>query len=409
MVAIFSLLIGLEQRRRYLSYGGETLFGTDRTFTLIGILGYVLYIISPSNLIPFTAGGGVLAILLCIYYFQKMQLQQKFGMTSIIAALITYCLAPLVFMPAHWLALLVVVTVLVLLEIKENLLKITKEFNNDEFITLAKFLVVAGVVLPLLPDRPVSAVINISPYQFWLAIVVVSGISYFSYLLRKFVFPDTGILLTGVLGGLYSSTATTVILARKSKEELSVNRVVAAMFLALAMMYLRIFALALFFDRDIGIRLIPSFAILTILSVVIALYYIKMRKEDVQTGRLNEKLDVNSHRNPLEFKTSLLFGGLFVFFAVLTGFVINQYGGGGVKVLSFIVGVTDIDPFILNLLQGKWNIDAGVITIAIVNASTSNNVLKMFYALSLGSKALRKEIAVSFGIIIAAGIAAAFI
>ncbi len=404
IVTLFSLLIGLEQRRRYIAMGDETLFGTDRTFTLIGILGFVLYVISPGNLIPFTAGGGVLAVLLCIYYFQKMKMQQKFGMTSIMAALITYCLAPLVFMPSHWLAMLVMVTVLVLLEIKEGLLKITKEFDSDEFITLAKFLIVAGVVLPLLPDKPISETINISPYHFWLAIVVVSGISYFSYLLRKFVFPDTGILLTGVLGGLYSSTATTVILARKSKEELSGNRVIAAMFLALAMMYLRIFALALFFDSDIGIRLIPSFAVLTALSLLIALYYIKIRKEDIQSGRQNEKLDVKTHKNPLEFKTALLFGGLFIFFAVLTGFVIKQYGGGGVKVLSFIVGVTDIDPFILNLLQGKWNIGAVVITTAILNASTSNNVLKMIYALSLGNKKLRKEIALCFGIIIIAGI-----
>ncbi len=404
IVTLFSLLIGLEQRRRYIAMGDETLFGTDRTFTLIGILGFVLYVISPGNLIPFTAGGGVLAVLLCIYYFQKMKMQQKFGMTSIMAALITYCLAPLVFMPSHWLAMLVMVTVLVLLEIKEGLLKITKEFDSDEFITLAKFLIVAGVVLPLLPDKPISETINISPYHFWLAIVVVSGISYFSYLLRKFVFPDTGILLTGVLGGLYSSTATTVILARKSKEELSGNRVIAAMFLALAMMYLRIFALALFFDSDIGIRLIPSFAVLTALSLLIALYYIKIRKEDIQSGRQNEKLDVKTHKNPLEFKTALLFGGLFIFFAVLTGFVIKQYGGGGVKVLSFIVGVTDIDPFILNLLQGKWNIGAVVITTAILNASTSNNVLKMIYAFSLGNKKLRKEIALCFGIIIIAGI-----
>ena len=98
-----------------------------------------------------------------------------------------------------------------------------------------------------------SEAINVSPYKFWLAIVVVSSISYFSYLLRKFVFPDTGILLTGVLGGLYSSTATTVILARKSKENIASNRVLGAMFLAMTMMYLRIFLLALFFNQELAI------------------------------------------------------------------------------------------------------------------------------------------------------------
>jgi uncharacterized membrane protein (DUF4010 family) len=408
LVAVFSLLIGMEQRRRYKDSETETLFGTDRTFTLIGILGFILYVISPENLIPFILGGSVIAVLLSIYYYQKMKVQQRFGMTSLVAALITYSLAPLVCMEGHWLALLVVVTVLVLLEIKDSLLRISKKFDDDEFISLAKFLVLAGVVLPILPDQPISDQINISPYHIWLAIVVVSSISYFSYLLRKFIFPDTGILLTGVLGGLYSSTATTVILARKSKENVSGNKVIAAMFLALTMMYFRIFLLALFFNREIAMKLLPAFAILIVLSTLIAFYFIKFKKADT-TGTENEKLDVKSHQNPLEFKTAMLFGGLFVIFGLVTSFVIKQYGGHGVSVLSFVVGVTDIDPFIINLFQGKWDIGIGILTAAVLNAITSNNALKMIYSLTLGDKSLRREIAICYGIIIAAGIAVTLI
>jgi uncharacterized membrane protein (DUF4010 family) len=89
----------------------------------------------------------------------------------------------------------------------------------------------------------------------------------------------------------------------------------------------------------------------------------------------------------------------------VTSFVIKQYGGQGVKTLSFVVGVTDIDPFIINLFQGKWNIDIGILTAAVLNAITSNNALKMIYSLTLGDKSLRKEIAICYGIIIVAGIA----
>ncbi|HSY75662.1 MAG TPA: DUF4010 domain-containing protein [Bacteroidia bacterium] len=402
LVTVFSLLIGLEQRRHNKDEAAETLFGTDRTFTLIGIAGFILYVISPQTLLPFAVGFVIIGGLFAIYYFQKIKIQNRFGMTSLITALITYSLAPLVYTQNKAVVLLLVVGVLVITEIKDSLRRFTTKFDNDEFISLAKFLVLAGVILPLLPDTPISETIAISPYKFWLAIVVVSSISYFSYLLRKFVFPDTGILLTGVLGGLYSSTATTVILARKSKENIAGNRIIGAMFLALTMMYLRIFLLALFFNQQIAMLLLPKFIALIILSSLIALYFIKIKKSAVE--KADEKIAPAAHQNPLEFKTAMLFGALFIVFAIITQFVIKTYGGNGVRSLAFVVGVTDIDPFIINLFQGKLSIGADIITAAVLNAITSNNALKLIYALSLSDKSLRKELILSFGVLIVAGI-----
>jgi uncharacterized membrane protein (DUF4010 family) len=246
LTLVFSLLIGLEQRRRYIKEEFESLFGTDRTFTLIGILGYILYLVNPQTLIPFLGGGAVIAVFLSIYYMQKINVRKKFGMTSLVVAVITYCFAPLLYTQPYWLVLLIVAAILVIMELKETLLQFSEKFDNDEFITLAKFLILAGVVLPLLPDKPISAEVNISPYRFWLAVVAVSGISYVSYVLKKFVFPKSGIILTGILGALYSSTATTIILARKSKELGEGNRVASAIILATTMMYTRIFLLAFF-------------------------------------------------------------------------------------------------------------------------------------------------------------------
>jgi len=407
LVVVFSLLIGLEQRRHFINEAPESVFGTDRTFTLIGIIGFILYVISPESLMPFLVGGVIIGGLLSVYYFQKIKMHQKFGMTSLVTALITYSLAPLIYTQPKWLVLLLVVAVLVISEIKETLLKFSKKFDNDEFITLAKFLVLAGVILPLLPDEPISAKLNFSPYKFWLAIVVVSAISYVSYLLRKFVFPKTGILLTGVLGGLYSSTATVVILARKSKENIAGNRIIAAMFLAITMMYLRLFLLAAFFNMQVAVKILPNFIALILLSSLIAVYFSMIKKTLVGTS--NEALSTDTHQNPLEFKTAVLFGGLFILFALITGFVINHYGAQGVKTLALLVGVTDIDPFIINLFQGKLSIDTAVISFAVLNAVTSNNVLKMIYALVLSEKSLRKEILISFSILIAAGIIAVLI
>lgn len=407
LVVVFSLLIGLEQRRHYISETVETVFGTDRTFTLIGIAGFILYIISPQDLMLFMFGGIIIGALFGIYYFQRMKMQQKFGMTSLVTALITYSLAPLIYTQPKWLVLLIVVCILVITEIKETLLKFSKKFDDNEFITLAKFLVLAGVILPLLPNQPISPTFNFSPYKFWLAIVIISAISYVSYLLRKFIFPDKGILLTGLLGGLYSSTATVVILARKSKEDVSGNRVIAAMFLAIAMMYVRLFILAAIFNMTIAVKLLPYFVVFTVLTILISLYFSVIKK--TLKGTDNEALAKDAHQNPLEFKTALVFGALFVLFALITGFVVGHYGAQGTQTLAWMVGVTDIDPFILNLFQGKWNLDAMVITTAVLNAVTSNNILKMIYALALSEKSIKKEIWLSFAVLIAAGIAAVLI
>jgi uncharacterized membrane protein (DUF4010 family) len=407
LVTLFSLLIGLEQRRLHIDEEMGSLFGTDRTFTVIGILGFILYIISPQSLIPFLGGGFVIALLLAIFYVQKIQIKKKFGFTSLIIALITYCLAPLVYTQPPWLVILIVVTIFIITEIKESLFNFSKKIANKEFLTLAKFLAVAGVILPLLPDTPITAEINISPFKFWMAIVAVSGISYFSYLLKKFVFPDSGIIITGILGGMYSSTATTIIIARKSKDQPESYKSVAAIILATTMMYLRIFLLALFFNKEIAFQLAPSFIIFIVISSSIAVYFLKFHhKKKQQTVDLP---NIQTQDNPLEFKTALIFAALFIFFGLITGFINTKFGSGGINVLSFLVGVTDIDPFILNLFQSNGNIENSVIVMAVLNAITSNNLLKMLYGISFGNKSIRTQLITGFGVLIILGILFSFV
>ncbi|WP_418262756.1 MgtC/SapB family protein [Flavobacterium faecale] len=402
LVVLFSLIIGLEQRRHFVKSTMESIFGTDRTYTFFGILGFVLYIISPSTLIPFLGGGFLIGLLLAIFYYNKITLKNTYGITSIIVALITYCLAPIVYTQPAWFTILLVVSILVLVEMKEALFKFSESMNANEFITLAKFLVITGVILPLFPEQPISDVITISPYKFWLAIVAVSAISYLSYLLKKFVFPNSGIVLTGVLGGLYSSTASTFILARKSKELDEDYKISAAIILATTMMYIRIFILAILFNKAIAVILAPSFAIFTIVSALIAFYYLRLDKLNNQHPKI--PYSIKSNANPLEIKTAFIFGILFIVFALLTGYVSTNYGTEGIKVLSFIVGVTDIDPFIINIFQGKWNIPNSVIAMAVINAVTSNNLLKMIYGISLAKKNIRKPLLFGFTILVVIGL-----
>jgi len=133
--------------------------------------------------------------------------------------------------------------------------------------------------------------------------------------------------------------------------------------------------------------------------VLIALLQIKSKTSNV------EPLKVNNTQNPLEFKTALVFGLLFGFFAVLTNIVVANYGNMGVNILSFIVGVTDIDPYILNLFQHTdSNLHINTIVNATIIASASNNLIKMIYSLILGESKIKRNIVIGFSVLIVASI-----
>jgi uncharacterized membrane protein (DUF4010 family) len=403
LVLVFSLLIGLEQRRHHITENEELLFGTDRTFTFIGLLGYVLFIANPTSYIPFLSGFAIIGLLLAIQYFQKISQHNNYGLTSSIVALLTYCLPIMVFTQPVWLLLSFVVVILTLTELKNNLISLSKKASEEEFITLAKFIAFAGVILPLLPDKPISDQIPISPYNLWLAVVVVSGISYISYLLKKFVFPNSGIMLTGILGGLYSSTATTVIIARRNKVGNTGAKAISAIMVANGMMYLRILVLAFLFNRAIASILAIPFIVLFAICILLSKF---SGKHDDTISQLSaDEMNTAGNKNPLELKTAIIFGLLFVFFAIITEYVMKTYGNSGVTSLAFIVGVTDVDPFLLNLLQHAGGITETTISLAIINATNSNNVLKMVYAITLSSKSLNKKLIFSFSILIVSGLA----
>jgi len=403
LVLVFSLLIGLEQRRHHIAENEDLLFGTDRTFTFIGLLGYVLFIANPTSYIPFLSGFVIIGLLLAIQYFQKISQHNNYGLTSSILALLTYCLPIMVFTQPVWLLLSFVVVILTLTELKNNFISLSKKASEEEFITLAKFIAFAGVILPLLPDKPISDQIPISPYNLWLAVVVVSGISYISYLLKKFVFPDSGIMLTGILGGLYSSTATTVIIARRDKVGNTGAKAISAIMVANGMMYLRILVLAFLFNRAIASVLAIPFIVLFAICILLSKF---SGKHDDTISQLSaDEMNTAGNKNPLELKTAIIFGLLFVFFAIVTEYVMKTYGNSGVTSLAFIVGVTDIDPFLLNLLQHMGGITETTIALAIINATNSNNVLKMVYAITLSSKSLNKKLIFNFSVLIISGLA----
>ena len=137
LVTLFSLLIGLSQRRISLKREGETtLFGTDRTFTFIGILGYLLYILDPKEMHLFMGGGIILGMLLGINYYVKQSQFHVFGVTTIIIALITYCMAPIISTQPSWFYVMMVVTVLLFTEMKHTFTELVQHTSADSVLQI---------------------------------------------------------------------------------------------------------------------------------------------------------------------------------------------------------------------------------------------------------------------------------
>jgi len=136
LVVIYSLVIGLSQRKlRMKIEEKEPHFGSDRTFTLIGILSYILYIIDPDTKVFWGFGGAALVVLLGFNYYFKLYHLRRYGITTIVIALITYCIPALIMTQPFEFSLLVLVIVLLLTEMKETFVSFTNRMNNDEFLT----------------------------------------------------------------------------------------------------------------------------------------------------------------------------------------------------------------------------------------------------------------------------------
>jgi uncharacterized membrane protein (DUF4010 family) len=320
-------------------------------------------------------------------------------------ALITYCIPLILETQPFWLFLLVLVVVIVFIESKDLFANFSEKLDRQEFLTLSKFLIMAGLILPVVPDTPLVSFLTISPFKIWLAVVVISSISYISYLLRKFVFKNSGIILSGILGGFYSSTATTVVMARKLKNaEFGQQQYAAAIVMATGMMYVRVMLLVFIFNKLLFGFMAAPLALLVMASFASGMVLLWLGRKNANNVKASQVAD----KNPLEFKVALIFTFIYVGFTFLTYYVIQNYGIKGLNILSVVTGMADIDPFLLNLFQGKYALTVSMIAVASFQAIISNNIAKMAYACFIAGKQNYRHIIIGFASVIIINLALIF-
>ena len=374
MVLSLSFLIGLEREEKR-AHSSHYFFGGVRTFPLIGLLGYSLALLSGPQLVPLLLGLVVVGALTVVAYLHKLSTSQEAGVTTEVTALVTYVVGALVSNERYWVATALVVISMFLLELKESLERLAERLPPEEIASFTKFLLLAAVILPVVPNQEFTQ-FQINPFKTWVIVVAVSGISYGSYVLQRATVAKGGIILTALLGGAYSSTITTVVLAKRAAKEDRPHLFAGAILTASAVMYVRFMILLALFNGGLLARLWIPFTLLAIVASASGLILYRMR--DGAREKLKREY---KGKNPLELKAALLFAAIFMAVIVATQLVLEYFGTVGMYALAAFMGVTDVDPFILGLTQTAGNSTpiaqaAGAILIT----AASNNVAKGIYA-----------------------------
>jgi len=383
LVLFLSFLIGLEREERKATTGYNS-FGGVRTFPLIGLIGYSTALLSGAQQLPLAIGFLVIGGFLSLSYWHKLssaETAETAGATSEMSGLATYLVGALVYYQHFWIATTLSVASLLLLELKTRLEKLASGAAPGEILTATKFLLLTAVILPILPNLELGP-FHINPFKTWLVVVAVSTISYGSYILQKLTKERGGVVLAAFLGGAYSSTVTTVVMSRRAAHEEHPHLFAGGILIASGVMYLRLIALLALFNRHLMSLLVVPF--LALAALAIAAGWMWSRRPDVNVDTVKRQFEPN---NPLELLAALLFALLFLAMLVATQLAVTYLGRAGVNTLAAIMGVTDVDPFIMGMTQAAGPLTPfKVAAAAVLIAAASNNLIKGIYAYSLADR-----------------------
>ena len=380
LVLFLSFLVGLEREEHKAAIGSYS-FGGVRTFPLIGLIGYSIALLSGTQLLPLTVGFFVVAAFLLLSYWHKLSRAETAGVTSEMSGLTTFLVGALVCYGHLWIATTLSVASLLLLDLKAALEKLAVRIPPQEILTFAKFLLLSGVILPVLPNQEFSR-FHINFFKTWLVVVAVSTISYGSYVLQKVSKGRGGVVLAALLGGAYSSTVTTVAMARRAAREQHPHLFAGGILIASGVMYVRLAALLVIFNRQLMSLLAVPF--LSMAALAIGVGWLWTRQAETTAQEAQQKFEPN---NPLELLAAFLFAALFLAMLVATQLAVMYLGKAGMNTLAAIMGVTDVDPFIMGMTQTAGSLTPlKAAAAAVLIAAASNNLVKGIYAYSLADR-----------------------
>jgi len=402
------VLVGLQREH---AHGGsdKELFAGVRTFALISLLGSSAALTADELGTPLGFVGLLLPMggLIVAAYFVGTWKRGGVGLTTEIATLLTFAAGAFCYWNHLPLAAAVGVATTALLSLKPEMHAFADRITREDVYATLEFAVITVIVLPILPNRGYGpAPLDVlNPREIWLMVVLISGISFLGYVLIKLVGPTHGITLTGLLGGIISSTPVTLSFSQRSREKEDLARPFAlAITVAWAISYVRILAEVAALNPALLARVwLPLVAAASMGLAYSA--YLYVRQPTREEGEVPFK-------NPFELGTALQFGLLYAVVLVIAKAAQIYTGDLGVYLSSFIAGLPDVDAVTLSmarLTRPEGGLSAVVGARAIVLGAMANTLAKGAIVLSAGAPGLRRRILPSVVMMLTAGVAVAFL
>jgi uncharacterized membrane protein (DUF4010 family) len=397
------VLLGLERERSKTGTG----FAGVRTFGLFALAGGVAAFLDASLGRPWLALGvfTAAAALVVVSYAVTARLGE-IGITTELSALLAFLLGFLCVSDHMTTAAGLAVASGGILALKEWLHRLASRIESADVEATLKFAIVSIIILPLVPDQnfgpPPLDVIN--PYKIWLMVVLISALNFASYLLVKLLGAEHGIGLTGLLGGLISSTAVTLGFSQRSRQEArQVPSFALGILVAWTVMFFRVVLLVAAVDPAIVPRIAAAMAAFGIPSLAICFVLWRRQRSAAATG------SVSSGENPFELGQAIRFGLLFGAITFVAKAAQVYLGDAGLYLAGAIAGLTDVDAIALSMAQLSRSDPASVDPAArtIMIAVAANTVFKAGMVAFLGAPGLRRIIVGATAVILVAAAAGA--
>lgn len=400
---VIGALIGLE-REFYQQKEDAPDFAGIRTFSLIALLGSVSsYLANDFGIIlAALALGGLILMTTVSYSGALLRSRTETGITTEVAAILTFLFGVLVMGDHALVAIALAVITSILLTFKGKLHGFIRNMSSEDIHVTLQFALVAAVILPLLPDRTIDPWGLLNPFQIWLMVVFVSGIGFSGYVLMKILGPSQGLNLMGILGGLASSTATTISFSSASREYPHMaHHYARAVVLASTVMFPRVLFLILVIHPPLALKVIIPLTLMLIAGVIYIFVIQKIKLIEEDTIHPEYKIT-----NPLKLSTAMKFGLLFAVVLIVVEYSQTFLGSSGVYLASFITGLTDVDAITLSVtrLAQSTQLSSDVAGIAVIIAALMNTVSKGVISFFSGTQELRMPVIKAFVLMIMVGV-----